>query len=48
MVLGRVDVQVEEAELARTATVLVDEPTCQVAAEDGAEVGVGDLLRRQR
>ena len=35
--------EVEEGELAGVAAMLVDETTGQVAAEDGAEVVVGNL-----
>ena len=37
------DVQIKEGELAWTAAVFVDEATGEVAAEDGAEVVLGDL-----
>lgn len=38
--MNQVDLQVEESKLAGVAPVLVDEPTGEVAAEDGAEVVV--------
>lgn len=37
------DVQIKEGELAWLVAVLVDEPTGQVATEDGTEIVLGDL-----